>query len=354
MSIYVEKEELPRLCVHSSMMLNCFNLDVILLSMHQIQLLNGETLSCGYTFKVAQRGFKELSLVHILTSQADFESHLQTCENGVTCAYYGNLFLCTAYHPLFDKRFNIMGLEALLRVRTIDGEWVNPGDLFAKRAFGTDEYYHQINLDRLARVLHFRNFSLLHLSINLFVNLLPATALSNLKSHGQALVLNRLKELGIKREQIVNEILEHEVDSTQEIIELRKAIIECRQNGLRVAVDDYGADGSDDFRVQSLQPDIIKIDRNILLQYLSGQQNSLLRGIELAKQLKCMVVIEGIETREQLLAMQALDTHFYQGFYLAKPKLLDKSTDIDNFYSQLQSHPNVRLATTLLTKLNTR
>lgn len=275
-------------------------------------------------------------MVNVLTSQADFESHLRTCSNGVTCAHYGDLYLWTAYHPLYDRDFNIFGLEALLRVKDDAGHWINPGELFSKKSFGTDEYYHQVNLDRLARVLHFRNFSLLHLPINLFVNLLPATALSNLKSHGQTLVLNRLKQLGIKTEQIVNEILEHEVDNAQEIVELRKAIIECRHNGLRVAVDDYGSDGSDDFRVQSLHPDLLKIDRNLLLEYSAGQSMSLLRGLELAKQLNCMVVVEGIETRDQLLSMFALETHLYQGFYLAKPKLLDENTQVESYFSDLE------------------
>ncbi|KJY81512.1 hypothetical protein TW81_17965 [Vibrio galatheae] len=272
----------------------------------------------------------------MLTSQADFESHLRTCGNGVTCAHYEHFDLWTAYHPLYDRDFNIFGLEALLRIKDNDGHWISPGELFSKKIPDSDDYYHQVNLDRLARVLHFRNFSLLHRPINLFVNLLPATALSNLKSHGQTLVLNRLKQLGIKTEQIVNEILEHEVDSALEIIELRKAIIECRHNGLRVAVDDYGSDGSDDFRVQSLHPDLIKIDRHLLLEFLIGKSSSLLRGLELAKQLKCMVVVEGIETRDQLLSMLELETHLYQGFYLAKPKLLDERTNLDTYYSELE------------------
>lgn len=55
---------------------------------------------------------------------------------------------------------------------------------------------------------------------------------------------------------------------------------------------------------------------------MQGITAPMLSGIELAKKVKAKVVVEGIETKEQYLAMRALDVDFFQGYFLATPQPL--------------------------------
>ena len=87
----------------------------------------------------------------------------------------------------------------------------------------------------------------------------------------------------------------------------------------RVALDDFGAVSSSQGRVKALCPDIIKIDRSLLLDYMQGDNGRLQQVLAQGWQIGSRMLIEGIETAEQLAAMQSLGLELYQGFYLGMP-----------------------------------
>jgi diguanylate cyclase (GGDEF)-like protein len=94
-----------------------------------------------------------------------------------------------------------------------------------------------------------------------------------------------------------------------------------RELGARVAIDDFGTGFSSLSTLARLPADILKIDRS----FVSGRGTAepsvpMLEGIQsLAERLSLSVVVEGIETPEQLAMLRQLGFGLGQGYLLGRP-----------------------------------
>lgn len=234
-------------------------------------------------------------------------------------AKYKELCLTSVYQPIFDRYSQAIGLEALVRISTDDNQNIRP-DLF----FGSDlvSLSDKINVERLSRVIHIRNFSRSpYRDLHLFLNVLPSSgefyAFEDMRIN---LLSKRLNQLNLSATQLVMEVVE--LDARNEQC-LQKAMNRLSTHGFQIAIDDYGMQASNSKRVELLKPNVIKIDRSLLLEYMEGRCKALLNGIVLARKIGAKVVVEGIETEQQYQAMLALDVDLFQGYYLAIPKPLE-------------------------------
>ena len=96
-----------------------------------------------------------------------------------------------------------------------------------------------------------------------------------------------------------------------------------QRSGFQIAVDDFGTQASTEQRVRHINPHIIKIDRSVMLDFENGDTGEMELVLSLANQIGAKTVIEGIETEQQLAAMQSLGFDMYQGYHLAMPKPID-------------------------------
>ena len=97
---------------------------------------------------------------------------------------------------------------------------------------------------------------------------------------------------------------------------------ELRALGVRFALDDFGTGYSSLSYLHTLPLDMLKIAK-AFVDGLSrgGREASFVRMIiELARALGVAVIAEGIETQEQVSALQALECDHGQGFYLGRPR----------------------------------
>lgn len=96
---------------------------------------------------------------------------------------------------------------------------------------------------------------------------------------------------------------------------------EVRSKGIKVAVDDLGAGHSNLKYIADLAPEVVKLDRNLIAQLRSGGrlQTLVTAIVELCKQLGAKVVAEGIETREEMVAVLETGAHYGQGYFLGRP-----------------------------------
>jgi EAL domain-containing protein (putative c-di-GMP-specific phosphodiesterase class I) len=96
---------------------------------------------------------------------------------------------------------------------------------------------------------------------------------------------------------------------------------EIRAKGIKVAVDDLGAGHSNLKYIADLVPEVVKLDRNLIAQLRreSRLQTLVTAIVELCKRLGAKVVAEGIETREEMLAVLETGCHYGQGFFLGRP-----------------------------------
>ncbi len=90
---------------------------------------------------------------------------------------------------------------------------------------------------------------------------------------------------------------------------------------VRLAIDDLGAGYSNLMRVIELEPQVVKLDRQLVtgLQTSPKQQRLVCHLVELCRELGAEVVAEGIETAEELAAVIDTGVQYGQGYVFARP-----------------------------------
>lgn len=97
---------------------------------------------------------------------------------------------------------------------------------------------------------------------------------------------------------------------------------ELRKKGIRLAIDDFGAGFSNVKYISDLNPDIVKLDRELITGVKEGsRQFRLLQSVvRLCKDMGAMVVAEGIETPPELVLVERAGVDFCQGYLLGRPE----------------------------------
>jgi EAL domain-containing protein (putative c-di-GMP-specific phosphodiesterase class I) len=96
---------------------------------------------------------------------------------------------------------------------------------------------------------------------------------------------------------------------------------ELRAAGFHIEMDDFGTGYSSLGMLTHLPVDAIKLDQSFILSAFGEKRDA--RMIELildiADYLQVPVVAEGVETREQMLALKDMGCEMVQGYYFSKP-----------------------------------
>jgi diguanylate cyclase (GGDEF)-like protein len=131
-----------------------------------------------------------------------------------------------------------------------------------------------------------------------------------------------LRETGIEGRQIIVEVTET-VPLKAGAIELAN-LKALRALGVRVAIDDFGAGYASLEYLRGFAFDIIKIDRIYVANLTQSRVDALIVGAicDIARSLNVEVVAEGVETAEQLEALQQAGCTALQGYLLGRPEPL--------------------------------
>ena len=105
------------------------------------------------------------------------------------------------------------------------------------------------------------------------------------------------------------------------------------EHGFRIAIDDFGTGYSNLGYLHRYPIDCLKIDRSFVMQIESVRPIVELI-VSMARLFELNVVAEGVETEEQLRALQSFDCQEYQGFLFARPMSF---TDFSALLVQLES-----------------
>jgi len=94
-----------------------------------------------------------------------------------------------------------------------------------------------------------------------------------------------------------------------------------KENGVRLAIDDFGSAYSSLGYLRRYAFDIIKIDKSFVDGIGAGPQGSVLAGsiVKLSQSLGIQACAEGIESAGQLAELSSLGCELGQGYYFAKP-----------------------------------
>ena len=104
-------------------------------------------------------------------------------------------------------------------------------------------------------------------------------------------------------------------------VELDSALAKMRQTGIEIVLDDFGSGHSSVVALQTVKPDFVKMDRLLIapLKENPAQIHILEALVRVARLEGCRVVVEGIETQDQLDAVRGLDCDIVQGYLLGHP-----------------------------------
>lgn len=112
-----------------------------------------------------------------------------------------------------------------------------------------------------------------------------------------------------------------EATMMQDIDTARGLLKELTSIGLKVSIDDFGTGYSSLTYLRNYPVDEIKIDRSFTTDMLQNTKDRIFMSaiIELAQNLDVNVVIEGVETQEQVQWFENKGSLHYQGYYFSKP-----------------------------------
>jgi len=104
---------------------------------------------------------------------------------------------------------------------------------------------------------------------------------------------------------------------------VQNIIASYKRMGFTTALDDFGAGYAGLGLLAQFQPDLIKIDMELVRGVASSPaRKAILRGIvSIATELDVTVLAEGIEAEPEMLVLRSLGIRLMQGYLFAKPKL---------------------------------
>ena len=110
----------------------------------------------------------------------------------------------------------------------------------------------------------------------------------------------------------------------------RTVLNRLRENGIRVAVDDFGSGYSALSYLRDLPVDEVKLDQGFVASVLVDERAAaVVRAVvELARALSLTTVVEGVETAEIASVLRDMGCDVGQGYYFSPPLTLEKLLDL--------------------------
>lgn len=224
--------------------------------------------------------------------------------------------------PFFQAKTDIrtrelVGAEALARWKTSDGRMVSPGDFIPVcEQIGVIVDLDMTIFDQVLTFLEKKiaegvkcvpisvNFSRVHLGIEHFLER----------------IVEKMDSHNVPHDLIEVELTESVIFDNYDTIS--KFADDLQENNIKLDIDDFGSGYSSLNMLKDISVDIIKIDKGFLDDTRNfKRQRIIIHTIaEMAKKLDIGVVVEGVETEENLELMRECGCFVAQGYYFARPK----------------------------------
>jgi EAL domain-containing protein (putative c-di-GMP-specific phosphodiesterase class I) len=223
-----------------------------------------------------------------------------------------------AFQPIVDvSQGKVWGYEAL--VRGIDGQgagWVL-GQIDETNRYKFDQACRVKAIELAGALFPDREIKL---SINFMPNAVyePAACIRA--------TLEAAHRVGFAHRQIMFEFTENE--RMIDVPHVQRIISEYRKQGFVTALDDFGAGYAGLNLLASFQPDLIKLDMDLVRGIASSpaRQTIIACVTAMARELGIAVLAEGIETEVELAALRAAGIQLFQGYLFAKPAVASLPT----------------------------
>lgn len=224
--------------------------------------------------------------------------------------------LNAVFQPILDmQQAKIIGYEGLIR-GPATSVLHTPIELFrVARACGM-----VADVEYLSRRIVLESFAKQNIPGKIFLNVSPDVLLQPDSKNGET--LKYLDALGLQPNQVIIELTENAQALDYQL--LRDATQYYRSMGFEIAIDDLG-EGFSGLRLWSeIRPNYVKIDKHFIRQiHLDPVKMQFARSIqEIAAKSGALVIAEGIEVQDELMAIRDLGIAYGQGYHIGRPSIL--------------------------------
>lgn len=214
-----------------------------------------------------------------------------------------------AFQPIVDMRTRtVFAYEALARGSDGSG---------AAQVLGQVTEDNRYQFDQTCRVKAVGLAAQLGIDSHVSINFLP-NAVYEAATCIRA-TLEAAQRYNFPTERLIFEITENERVVDRE--HLKRIIQEYRRRGFKTAIDDFGAGYAGLNLLAEFQPDIIKLDMELVRQIDADPvRQAIVQGIlGVCKALHIEVIAEGVETMAEYALLRSFGIYFFQGYMFARP-----------------------------------
>ena len=117
-----------------------------------------------------------------------------------------------------------------------------------------------------------------------------------------------------------------ETISNMDHMEVNNIARELHKLGFSISMDDFGTQYSNMAVLTQFDFDTVKIDRSMILNIVNDEKNKLIlkHTVAMLKDLGMEIVIEGVETEEQVVVLGEFGCEIVQGFFFGRPEAEEK------------------------------
>lgn len=218
-----------------------------------------------------------------------------------------------AFHPIVDLgKGSVWGYEALVRGTEGQGAGYILGQVDDDNRYRFDQACRTKAIELAGELFPADD---VRLSINFLPNAVydPAACIRA--------TLAAARRIGFAHQRIMFEFTENE--RMADVAHVQRIVADYRQRGFLTALDDFGAGYAGLGLLAQFQPDLIKLDMELIRGIAdSPARQAIVSGvIAIARSLGVAVIAEGVETAEELAVLREAGITLFQGYLFARPAL---------------------------------
>ena len=227
-----------------------------------------------------------------------------------------NYNIVSYFQPIINnKTQEIEKYESLVRLIDENGKVLPPKHFLDVSKKGN--YYNKITM----RVLE-NSFKILNrINTKLSINISSADIE---KEETRNKIYELISKYSKDTNRIVFELLEDE--NVKDFQVIKDFIRKVKKEGVKIAIDDFGAGYSNFERLFDFEPDILKIDGSLIRNIVSNaySRNIVETIVAFAKKQKIETIAEYVENKEIFDILNVIGVDYSQGYYFGRPENLDE------------------------------
>lgn len=217
------------------------------------------------------------------------------------------------YQPKVNLNNNEIYAEVLVRWKNNNLGFVGP-DIFIDIAEKTGEIYKLGKWIFEEAVKEIEKYNKENKKIFLSINLSPKQLINKYIFEDFLIIVNKHN---VSPNQITLEITESVMLDKEDGFELINKFSEA---GFKISIDDFGKGHSSFSYLKDYPVNEVKLDKSFIDEIEKPFNYYLVESISLlSKKLNVNLVLEGIETENQVNILKNLGCHFFQGYFYSKP-----------------------------------